>query len=240
MLDQEDDEVEEVMEADIVSLTLDPPPATAAAVLHQHHLHLHGHHHHGPNASQIVPENGARNLPNSSQGIKHIEGQDSNEKIALDNGGININDSSLINRNLSAQGLPHATGPKFQLQPSTNESIEVENESSKYLPDAINKIESTSDNYKMGSAIPQSLKLEVLPKKSSFSCLKSKSSDDDDAQTRTKKFVKFPEDESIVSMKVEPVNPWKDGKLFNFFNLLVDFLLLFTAFERIPPYSTIV
>lgn len=210
-VDQEDEEVEEVMEAEIVSLTLDPPPATAAAVLHQHHLHHHSHHH-GPNAchEQCAAETSSSIISHSSQETKKLCDHDSSEIKVIDNGGLNMNNDSMENGSLTPQTLPLAGGPIYELHSSTSESVKDENKVPEYPPDVIDESSSSLLSFESESAVPRSLKSEILPKKSSFPCLKSKSSDDD-GNIRIKKSVKFPNDESIISMKVEPVNPWKDG-----------------------------
>lgn len=211
--DQEDEEVEEVMEADIVSLTLDPPPANAAAVLHQHHLHHHHGHSHGPNVihGQNIADNNASHVPRTSQETKKKDAHDTSERKILDNGGLTIQPVSLENSDIIPQTLlSHQRGPNLSTeQESANfNQSKKENDVSAYMP----HLSSPTLNYTLPSVSHQSLKsAEVLPKKSSFSCLKSKISDYSERQKRMKKTVTFPEDENIISMKVEPVNPWKDG-----------------------------
>ena len=209
--DQEEEEVEEVMEADIVSLTLDPPPANAAAVLHQQLHHHHGHHH-GPNVihGQNVTDVSGSNTPNAYHETKKAEVRDNNEKIITDNGVLNYKYDALIHSNITPQ-TDSSCRPNFYFDQNstTGDSTNLENE----IPSYISDVTASSVNYNIPSAVRQSLKSEVLPKKSSFPCLKSKNSDD--ANRRSKKAVTFPDGEAIVSMRVEPMNPWQDGKEFN-------------------------
>ena len=208
--DQEDEEVEEVMEADIVSLTLDPPPANAAAVLHQHHLHHHHGHYHGPNAihGQNLPDSSGSHTSSATHETTKIDAHDVNEMKLVDNRNLSTQADSLVDRDVTFP--PHHRGPTLVGEQESNNfnQPKKENDLSTYMP----QLSPPSTNYTLPSIGHQSLKsAEVLPKKSSFSCLKSKSADDEGGPARTKKSVKFPEDESIISMKVEPVNPWKDG-----------------------------
>ena len=211
--DQEDEEVEEVMEADIVSLTLDPPPANAAAVLHQHHLHHHHGHSHGPNAihGQNIADSNTSHVARKFQEAKKKDAQDDSERKILDNGGLTIQPESLVNSDIIPHTLhSHQRGPNLSAEQESASFSQPrkENDVSAYMP----HLNTPAVNYTLSSVSHQPVKsAEVLPKKSSFSCLKSKSSDYSVGQTRSKKTVTFPEDENIVSMKVEPVNPWKDG-----------------------------
>lgn len=210
--EQEEDAAEEVMEAEIVSLTLDPPPATAATVLHQHHLH-HGHHHGpnqtGPNIPQHNhPQNEHHQATNADDNVDINE--DINEESVLENGDLEIDDiqsqSDDQNDDVMDDSKNRPSSIVLQL-PSSQTTQGEEN-----TPSPVSQSPTTPD---ISNAAPNLLKTEVLPKKSSFSCLKARKSESescDQSERKTKRNVTFPEDGNMVTLKVEPVDPWKDGQ----------------------------
>eukprot|EP00112_Aurelia_sp_Birch-Aquarium-sp1_P022404 Seg630.7 transcript_id=Seg630.7/GoldUCD/mRNA.D3Y31 product="Protein phosphatase 1 regulatory subunit 37" protein_id=Seg630.7/GoldUCD/D3Y31 len=210
--EQEEDAAEEVMEAEIVSLTLDPPPATAATVLHQHHLH-HGHHHGpnqtGPNIPQHNhPQNEHHQATNADDNVDINE--DINEESVLENGDLEIDDiqsqSDDQNDDVMDDSKNRPSSIVLQL-PSSQTTQGEEN-----TPSPVSQSPTTPD---ISNAAPNLLKTEVLPKKSSFSCLKARKSESescDQSERKTKRNVTFPEDGNMVTLKVEPVDPWKDVK----------------------------
>jgi len=141
----------------------------------------------------------------------NVDVDDTTERKAVDNASLSNGADSITDK--TSVSLPsHESGPSFSFEPESTNSDQTkkDNDISAYIP----QISTPSLNCTLPSPVQQPSKsFEVLPKKSSFSCLKSRGSDEDDVQTRTKKSVSFPEDESIVSMKVEPFDPWKDAKV---------------------------
>eukprot|EP00795_Rhopilema_esculentum_P003073 gene3073-1358_t len=210
--DQEEEEVEEVMEAEIVSLTLDPPPANAATVLHQHHIH-HSHHGHGPNCiDHSCLNNSSKIVDNPSlalQSMKQGEVIDRESSEATNNGGANLKELNEQNSNdVSSSPKYVDEGTKFTLQPSPTEQ-----DSQKVVPSfELGNATTLLDN-SVEPIAGKSIKSEVLPKKSSFSCLKSRKLGTGDEQNKTRKNVSFPADGIMVTMKVDPVDPWRNAKV---------------------------
>ena len=211
--EQEEDAAEEVMEADIVSLTLDPPPATAATVLHQHHL-LHGHHHHGPNQTgpnipqHNHPKNEHHQDMNTDENVNINE--DTNEESVLENGDLKTDDLQSRNddQNNDVMDDCEIRPSSIVLQLPVSQTTQNEENS----PSSVSQSPTTPD---ISNAALNLLKTEVLPKKSSFSCLKARKSETescDQSEKKTKRNVSFPDDGNMVTLKVEPVDPWKDGQ----------------------------
>ncbi len=173
----EEDAVEDAMDEEIVSLTLDPPPATAAAVLQQHH---HCRHHgssteqHRTNESNTSDQSSSNELETKCE---HCQTTKSN-------------------------GVP-ANKDQSQL----DEGLKTSDTNSPNIPD----IESTEAQTQTQS---QTVKREVIPKKSSLSCHQRSSKDDLTELPKNKRRVSFPDEDKMVTMAVEPIDPWKNGEAY--------------------------
>eukprot|EP00794_Sanderia_malayensis_P020434 gene20434-22449_t len=175
-----DDVAEDCMEEDIVSFTLDPPPANAATVLQQHHHHQQHGHHH----------HGSFTTSEFREGEKDSKAcQNIHESLHGDN--------KIVDE---CNELQHSNGCSNRTDKNIN-LLEGPTAESRPMHGSANMEASASETVTQ--------KHEIIPKKSSLSSQKLNIID----STREKKFVRsvsFPSDDNLVTLAVEPLDPWKN------------------------------